>query len=155
MGLQVPHYCPDYSDILDIVLDIADWASNQCPKNCATRPMHSDGQTVTDGYRIDMDVRRVTCDREQYSLMPSCAPFSTSFVCSGTKFLFVSQSGIVRVQFQYVSFWLSNDWSEILSLALVFDIGCMRCADALFPHSHLLYLQKIEKKEKFTKNISF
>lgn len=76
------HY-PDCFGILDIVqIDKAGWVSSQYSKNYATRPMRTDEQTVTGGCRIvRRGGRRATCDRERCSLMPSCAPFSTS--CGG------------------------------------------------------------------------
>ena len=40
-----------------------------------------------------------------HSWMPSCAPSSTSSGDSGTRFLFVVLSDIVRVQFQFFSAW--------------------------------------------------
>lgn len=50
--------------------------------------MPINGQIVRDVNQIDMDVRTVTCDMGQCSLMPFCAPFSISFDGSETRFLF-------------------------------------------------------------------
>lgn len=120
------YYYPDCFDIhrLDMVLDTTDWVSNQYPKS-ATRPMHSDVQTVMDEYRIDdMDVHMVPCDKVQYSLMPFYAPFSISFVGSGTKSLSASQLSTMHEQFLSSSCVLGIGWNGILSLILAFDNGC-------------------------------
>lgn len=65
--------------------------------------MHSNGQIVTDEYRIDMDDRTVTYDKVQYSLMPSYAPSSISCDDFETRFLSVVRLSTVHGQFRCVA----------------------------------------------------
>lgn len=77
-----------------------------------------------------------------------CSLFSISFSCSGTRFLFVSQSVQAYVLFQSVAFSLNIDWSEILSLAPKSDVVYKFVSFSFVRTSHL----QEQKKSQFILN---
>lgn len=143
---------PDCSGSLDMVpVDTADWVSNQYSKS-ATRPMHSNEQIVTDGYRIGMDDRTVTYDKVQCSSMPFYAPFSISCGDSETRSWFDARWDTGHGRFRCAVVGSGNGWNEIPSLIPMSDSGCTRFVAVLFHRLHSLYLEETREKKETHRN---